>query len=298
MSERLFLIYLIYYEEFRQNRQIAEHNDWNYMISHCLLASMAARKAGELVKSMLGKCSVYQKGASNNLVTDADTASERLIAGMIKEHFPQSEILGEEEQKSGSLNASQLWIIDPIDGTNNYAHGVPQYSISIAYAENGIVVAGAVYDPSMDELFTAERGKGAFLNGNQISVSNVMSLSDSLIATGFYYDRGALLDNTIKGIYHLFEANIQCIRRMGSAALDLCYVACGRFDAYYEYMLSPWDFAAGTLILEEAGGVWTDREGLCNGLISKGILSSNKYLEKQFLDIVRYSTVDSVRITL
>jgi len=133
------------------------------MKSQLDLASNAAIDAGKLALSMIGKSAVFQKGASNNLVTEADTACERMIAGMIQQQFPQSQILGEEEHKVDNLAAPSLWIIDPIDGTNNFAHGIPQYSVSIAYAEYGTVLAGAVYDPSMNELFTAQRGCGAWL---------------------------------------------------------------------------------------------------------------------------------------
>jgi myo-inositol-1(or 4)-monophosphatase len=268
------------------------------MNSHLELATAAAFEAGKLVFSMLGKSIITQKGATYNLVTSADTASERLIAEMITQNFPDSEILGEENHIVKDLSAPKLWVVDPLDGTNNFAHGIPQFSISIAYAEFGKVLAGVVYDPTRDEIFTAERGKGAWLNGKPISVSGSKTFSESIIATGFYYDRGDLLDNTIKAIYRLFKSNIQCVRRMGSAALDLSYVACGRFDAYYEYMLSSWDFAAGTLILEEAGGVWSDREGCESGLQSKGILCSNGMLQKDFLKVVKYSTVAGERIGL
>lgn len=268
------------------------------MKTHLELATIAALEAGKLVLSKLGRSTITQKGATYNLVTDADTASERLIAEIIRQNFPESEILGEEENVAKDLSAPKLWVIDPLDGTNNFAHGIPQFSISIAYAEFGKVLAGVVYDPTRNELFTAERGKGAWLNGKPISVSGNKTLSESMIATGFYYDRGDLLDNTIRAVYRLFKSNIQCIRRMGSAALDLSYVACGRFDAYFEYMLSPWDFAAGTLILEEAGGVWTDREGCESGLQSKGILCSNGLIQENFLKVVKYSNVAGERIGL
>jgi myo-inositol-1(or 4)-monophosphatase len=257
------------------------------------VAISAAYEAGKLVLSKFGKSEISYKGSSNNLVTDADRASERLIAKMIADKFPQASILGEEEHTLKDINAEELWIVDPIDGTTNYAHGIPQFSISIGYSQFGKVMAGVVYDPNRDELFAAKRGSGASLNGTKINVSSNKTLQESIIATGFYYDRGELLDNTLRAIYHLFKGNIQCVRRMGSAALDLCWVACGRFDAYYEYMLSPWDFAAGTLILEEAGGVWTDREGVENGLNSKGILCSNSWLQKDFLSKVSYSIVNA-----
>lgn len=268
------------------------------MNKHLEIAISAAKEAGELVISKLGKSKISQKGTTNNLVTEADIASEQLIAERITKAFPEALILGEESHKVKDLDSSNLWIIDPLDGTNNYAHGIPQFSISIAYSENGIVRIGVVYDPTKDELFIAERGKGSTLNGKTIAVSRNRSLQDSIIATGFYYDRGEILDNTIKAIYQLFQANIQCIRRMGSAALDLCWVACGRFDAYYEYMLSPWDFAAGTLVLEEAGGVWCDREGAIHGLESKGIISSNGLLQEDILEIIRYSKVGQNKIEL
>lgn len=255
------------------------------------IAKKSALDAGKLVASMLGKSEIRQKGSTNNLVTEADMASEHLIASMLREQTPGVAILGEESHKVDRLDLPKLWIIDPLDGTNNFAHGIPQFSISIAYAEYGKVLVGAVYDPMKNELFSAAHGQGAWMNDQKIHVSETRALSDAMIATGFYYDRGELMENTLKALYHLFKSNIQCIRRMGSAALDLCWVASGRFDAYYEYMLSPWDFAAGALILEEAGGKWGDRNGINNGLNSKGIICSNGHLNEMFLDIVKYTVV-------
>jgi len=263
------------------------------MKTHLEIAIMAAKEAGNIILSKLGKSIVSQKGATNNLVTDADTASEQLIANLIQSHFPQSSILGEEVHLVDNLLLPSLWVIDPLDGTNNYAHGIPQFSISIAYAEYGEVLCGVVYDPLKGELFCAEKGSGSQLNGKPIAVSKNKNLSDCIIATGFPYERGELIDNTLRAIHHLFKSKIQCIRRMGSAALDLSWVACGRFDAYFEYFLSPWDFAAGSLILKEAGGIWGDKEGIDNGLNSKGIICSNGLLYEQLLHIIKYSVVAS-----
>jgi myo-inositol-1(or 4)-monophosphatase len=259
------------------------------------IAKEAAIDAGRLVISMVGKSAISTKGSTNNLVTEADKASEKLICKKILENFPDHAILGEEGHTEIDLDLPKLWIVDPLDGTNNFAHSVPQFSVSIAYAEYGRILCGAVYDPNREELFFAERGSGAYLNDKKIGVSPSQSLSESIVATGFYYDRGALMENTLRAIYHLFSANIQCIRRFGSAALDLSWVACGRFDAYYEYQLSPWDFAAGTLILEEAGGRWSDTDGVQRLIHSKGILSSNSKLFDSFYNCVNYPFVDDIK---
>ncbi len=257
------------------------------------LATEAALTAGKLILSLQGKAEVRYKGSSYNLVTKADKESENAIVSMIRSSMPDSIVMSEETLWQQNIMAERLWIIDPLDGTNNFAHSIPHYCVSIAYAEKGSVKAGVIYDPNRDEMFTAESGMGAFCNGEKISVSQSKSLKESVIATGFYYERGEMMQNTLFSIFQLLNENIQGIRRMGSAALDLSWVACGRYEGYFEYMLSPWDFAAGMLLIKEAGGVFTDRDGNDVGLCSQGVVCSNKYLYKEFLKKVKWSPVNN-----
>lgn len=248
------------------------------------IALIAARQAGKILLKQQGCTSVSEK-ADNNLVTEADYAAQDLIVKTIRDHFPDHSIIAEEDFHANS-DAANLWIIDPLDGTNNFAHGIPHFSISIAYARAGQVVAGTVFDPIRDEMFSAVRGKGTFLNKTAISVSKASTLQEAIVATGFYYDRGTMMRKTLNSVEKLFEANIHGIRRFGSAALDLCWVACGRFDAYFEYKLSPWDFAAGMLIVEEAGGACSNQKGGQLDLTSTGIAVSNGIFHDDFINIV------------
>jgi myo-inositol-1(or 4)-monophosphatase len=207
---------------------------------------------------------------------------------MITADFPNHTILAEERYASADPLSNKIWIIDPLDGTNNYAHGIPHFSVSIAYAERGEVLAGVVFDPMRGELFSAAKEGGALLNGKRISISPTLLLSQSIITTGFYYDRGELMEKTLDTIKMLFKADIRGIRRLGSAALDLSWVACGRFDGYFEYQLSPWDFAAGMLIVEEAGGTCATRTGMPLRLTSKSVAVSNGKIHDKFLEIVKW----------
>jgi len=252
-------------------------------------AEAAARKAGELILQRTETLQIMNKGSNYNLVTDADLLSQKTIVDYIKTTFPDDAIFGEEnDTPRPPLDAERLWIIDPIDGTTNYAHRIPHFSISIAFAKKGTVECGVIFDPSMNELFSAERSGGAWCNSTPIFVSKVASLTQSVIATGFYYERGVLMHKTLDTIERLLTANIQGIRRMGSAALDLCYVACGRYDGYFEYRLSPWDFAAGILIVEEAGGICLDSDGSRKGLQSLGCITCTSTLAEEFVPMVQW----------
>ena len=258
----------------------------------CLeIAKKAARFAGRVIMEQQGKASISEK-AANNLVTEADLSAQETIVEMISSHFPDHSIIAEEQDLEIKSSAPDQWIIDPLDGTNNYAHMIPHFSISIAYARSGRVEAGVVYDPVRNEMFTAIRGGGAYLNGKPIRVSGARSLREAVIATGFYYDRGRIMRKTLSSIEKLFEANIHGIRRFGTASLDLCWVACGRFDAFFEYTLSVWDFAAGMLILEEAGGQCTDQEGIALDLSKSGLAVSNGNFHDDFLAIVGWTDRD------
>lgn len=255
------------------------------------LAKEAALSAGKLILSLRGKAEIHYKDSSYNLVTKADKESEKAIVTLIQSSMPDSLVMSEETLWQQNVMAERLWIIDPLDGTNNFAHSIPHYCISVAYAEKGSVKVAVIYDPNRDELFTAESGKGAFCNGERIFVSQSKFLKEAVIATGFYYERGEMMQNTLFSIFRLFSENIQGIRRMGSAALDLSWVACGRYEGYFEYMLSPWDFAAGMLLVKEAGGVFGDRDGIDQGLRSQGVICSNKCLYKDFSRMVEWCSV-------
>jgi myo-inositol-1(or 4)-monophosphatase len=259
------------------------------MVKPVELAKRAACEAAKLIASFEGKGKISQKNSAFNLVTQADTEAEKLITGILKEGLPGSSILAEESYYSEDINKEKLWIVDPLDGTNNFAHGIPQFSVSIAYAESGQVKAGVVFDINRNELFCAEEGAGAFLNEKRISVSERKNLTEAIVSTGFYYDRGELVDKTLLAVKHLLKANVHGIRRFGSAALDLCWVACGRFDAYFEYTLSPWDYAAGMLIIREAGGCFCDRMGKKGGLESRSVICSNSLLNEEIINMVRWA---------
>jgi myo-inositol-1(or 4)-monophosphatase len=249
------------------------------------IADHAAREAGRIIIGLMGKAGVSEKGLNYNLVTDADTASEKSIVSAIKKAFPDDAIIGEEGSSNAALDAERVWIVDPLDGTTNFAHGIPHFSVSIAFAERGSVRCGIVLNPVYDECFSATAGQGAFRNGVPIRVSAVATLGGAVIGTGFYYERGPIMLRTLDSVRKLLQANIQGIRRIGSAALDICYVACGRYDGYFEYRLSPWDFAAGYLILKEAGGLCTDVDGVERGLLVKGVFASNGHIHDAMFEL-------------
>ncbi len=186
-----------------------------------------------------------------DLVTEVDHASEAFLLKEIQTHFPESHILAEESGETKGVNEG-TWYIDPLDGTVNYSHHIPLFSVSIAYAFKGLVILGAVYDPMRDEMFSAERGKGAYLNGKQIHAAKTTELQKSLLVTGFPYDTWDTKQDNFRNFERLAKTT-QGVRRIGSAALDGSYVAAGRFDAFWEFTLKPWDIAAAGLIAEEAG---------------------------------------------
>jgi myo-inositol-1(or 4)-monophosphatase len=250
-------------------------------------AVKAARAASKIMMAKYGVGRAVEK-TKNNLVTEADFECEEAIISVIRKRYPLHSVLAEERHENADVLSKHLWIIDPLDGTNNYAHGIPHFCVSIAYAEKGKVLAGVIVDPMRKELFTAIKDGGAFLNGTRLSVSATAGISRAIITTGFYYDRGRLMEKTLAAIHSLFKADIRGIRRLGSAALDLCWVACGRFDGYFEYQLSPWDFAAGMLLVNEAGGRCSDREGKEQTLLSKSAAASNGRIHREFLRIVKW----------
>jgi len=219
-------------------------------------------------------------------VTEADYKSEKLIVSRLKEHFPQYSILAEEEGMT-EMESDYLWVIDPLDGTNNFAHRFPFFCVSIALWIDLKPAMGVVYDPLRDELFTAVKGQGAFLNDKPIHVSERGELTESIVATGFYYDRGELMHNTLRQMETFFNVPIQGIRRTGSALLDQCNVACGRLDGFWELILGPWDYASGAMIVTEAGGTVTDVKGDELDLFAKNILASNGRIHQAMLQVVK-----------
>jgi len=251
------------------------------------LAHDAALAAGQLLLHPPADLKVQEKGRFD-LVTEVDTSSEQLITEMVHARFPDHELLGEEGDHLVNLDAEHLWIVDPLDGTNNFVHGIPQFSVSIAYARRGEVVAGVIHDPCRGETFTASKGAGAHLNGRPIKVSGVTSLAESIVATGFYYDRGRVMEATLASIHALFRHGIHGIRRFGSAALDLAWIAYGRCDGFFEYKLSPWDFAAGSLLIQEAGGRCSDCLGDPLTLNSAGMIGANPLVYEQLVEVVRW----------
>lgn len=219
---------------------------------------LAIRAGAELRARHERERSIESKGYAD-VVTDADRASEALIVGAIRERFPEHSLLAEEGSVGAAASPYQ-WLIDPLDGTLNYLHGMPIYAVSLALLYEGELVIGVVYDPPRGELFAAERGHGARCNGRPLRVSSTPTLAQALLTTGFPYDRAARPDNNLREHNRLL-LKAQDVRRPGSAALDLCYVAAGRSDAHWELGLSPWDTAAGALIAREAGATITDWEG-------------------------------------
>jgi len=245
-----------------------------------------AKDAGAFLKKRVGKIRKISYKGRVNLVTDVDKACEDLILKRIKSIYPDHRILSEESGKGGAHKSGYLWLIDPLDGTTNYVHGFSFFCVSIALMKNDVLIVGVVYDPMRDELFLAAKGMGAFLNSKKIKVSDVSILEKALLTTGFPYRFGKSMrqniDNFIK-----FMMKSQAVRRPGSAALDLCYVASGRFDGFWEMELNPWDTAAGVLIVKEAGGKVSNFENESYDPFMSQIVATNKKLHKKILDILK-----------
>ena len=243
-----------------------------------------AREAGALLRDKLGTSIEVSLKGDINLVTEVDLASERLIREAIATHYPRHQVLGEEGGLSESLS-DYRWVVDPLDGTTNYAHGYPVFAISLALEHQGEIVLGVVYDPMRDELFAAERGAGASLNNRAIRVSSTSDLMRSLVSTGFPYD---IKTSRLTNLDHWanFAMNAQALRRDGAASLDLCYVACGRYDGFWELNLGAWDTAAGALIVEEAGGRVTDFAGNRFSIYKPEVVASNGLVHPRMLEVI------------
>lgn len=248
------------------------------------VAHEAALRAGALLRENVGRTREISYKGEINLVTEMDRRSERTIVEVLRAAFPDHSILAEEETKIEG-GSSFRWVIDPLDGTTNYAHGYPNFAVSIALERSDEVIAGVVYDPLRDELYAAEMGAGAVLNGRPIRVSAADTLIRSLLATGFPYDRATSEKNNLNYFRALLMAS-QEVRRSGSASLDLCAVAAGRLDGYWELKLHPWDVAAGSLIVREAGGMVSDFSGTRFSIHDKEILASNGRIHTQLISVI------------
>ncbi len=247
-------------------------------------AEETARGAGDILRRNWGRQqSIHFKGEIN-LVTAVDRESEAYIIDRIRSSFPDHGILSEESAELTS-DSPYRWIVDPLDGTTNYAHNYPCFCVSIGLERGGELIAGAVFDPVLGESYTACAGGGAFLNGAPIRVSSIGDLRRSLLATGFAYDVNTSADNNFN-YFREFVFTGQAIRRDGSAALDLCYLACGRFDGFWELKLKPWDTAAGLLLLREAGGMATRLDGSAYDLDQPDILASNGRIHEQMIAVI------------
>jgi myo-inositol-1(or 4)-monophosphatase len=250
-------------------------------------AEKAARACGRIMLANLDKPhSREAKGQHYNIVTETDKACEKAAVSIIRRAFPDHNILAEENSYEPT-GSGYTWIIDPLDGTINFSHGLPCFAVSIACAKAGTVQAGIVFDPVSRERYSAVKGRGAARNGRPIRVSRTGSLRESLLITGFYYNRGPEMVRALEDMKEFLFKGIMGIRRFGSAALDLCRVACGRADGYWEFFLNPWDFAAGKLIVEEAGGHVTDgKGGEVDSLKPSYIVSSNGLIHAEMLGVL------------
>jgi myo-inositol-1(or 4)-monophosphatase len=250
------------------------------------VAVEVARAAGRLLHDELaGERQIAFKGGPTNLVTEMDARAEALITGRLHDRFPADAILAEESGASAGVSGRR-WIVDPLDGTTNYAHGLPIFAVSIALEVEGRVTLGVVYDPNHDELFVAERGRGAVLGDRPLRVSTTATLDESLLATGFPYNARETSDNNLRE-FGAFSLRARGVRRMGSAVLYFAYVAAGRMDGYWELRLGAWDVAAGALLVEEAGGQLTNLTGGPLDLAAPAVVASNGRIHDAMLDVLR-----------
>lgn len=245
-----------------------------------------ARAAGELLRAGLNQPrTIHFKGAID-LVTEMDIAAETLILDAIRSRFPDHAILSEEAGASAAADASGYrWVVDPLDGTTNYAHGLPIFCVSIGLEHDGVPVLGVIYAPVLNEMYAAERGKGATLNGQPLRVSQIAKLDRAMLVTGFPYDVQIKSSNLQH--FSSFIHSVQAVRRLGSAALDLAWVAAGRFDGFWEPRLAPWDLCAGSLLVQEAGGRVSGYDGSPFSIYGAEVLASNGLVHESMIDILR-----------
>jgi myo-inositol-1(or 4)-monophosphatase len=252
------------------------------MPSYLETAVDIAREAGALLSNFLERKIGFELKGTHDLVTEADRASERLVVERLRTHFPSHGIVAEEG--GGHESSSQFrWYVDPLDGTTNFAHGFPVFNVTLALEQAGEIIAGVVFDPTRQELFTAEKGGGAYLNNRRIHVSKVPRLESSLVATGFPNRRRH--ENVNIHFYYQMAMITHGVRRAGAAAIDLAYVACGRLDAFWEFGLNPWDMAAGLLLIHEAGGHSSDMWGGPSSVQGPHLLADNGVLHEEILQL-------------
>jgi myo-inositol-1(or 4)-monophosphatase len=250
-------------------------------------AIQTAREAGRLLAEKFGRVIQIQDKGDIDIVTEADLAAERLVVESIRSYYPRHAVLAEEAghvDARGGGESDYKWIVDPLDGTTNYAHGYPVFCVSVALEHKGKIVLGVVYDPIREELFAAERGEGATLNGRRIRVSDTEELNRSLLCTGFPYD--VREREEFARHFSNFIMKAQAVRRDGAAALDLAYVAAGRFEGFWEEGLRPWDVAAGVILVEEAGGKVTRYDGTPFEIYNPPILASNGLVHEQMMRVL------------
>ena len=245
----------------------------------------AVVRAGDLQMERFGGVLRVDKKGTIDLVTDVDVAVERMFRALVSERFPDHQVLAEELGGQAAVPPGPCWVFDPIDGTTNFAHGLPIFCSSLALEIDGIAEVAAVYDPNRRELFTAERGGGAFLNGRPLHVSTTKTLIDAMLVTGFPYDIHSRIEEIV-GLFGAFVGRARAVRRLGSAAIDLCYIAAGRMDGFWESDLKPWDIAGGALIVAEAGGRVTNMDG--SAFASRGghLLATNGLLHDAMLQVI------------
>lgn len=252
------------------------------------IAIRAAREGGRVLMQKFGSALRIDHKGAVDLVTEADRLAEKAVVGVIRHTFPRHAILAEESDH-GAREGEYRWIVDPLDGTTNFAHGFPWFAVSVALQVRGEVVLGVIYNPAHQELFFAEKGQGAFCNEVQIRVSDTPRLCDSLLATGFPYDRKESKANNYDHFVH-FQQAAQACRRPGAASLDLAYTAAGRFDGYWEMKLKPWDVAAGILLVQEAGGRVSDFDGAVCDICGCEVLASNGRIHREMEAILQQGT--------
>jgi myo-inositol-1(or 4)-monophosphatase len=249
----------------------------------------AVVRAGDVQLAHFGRAMRVDKKGAIDLVTEVDVAVERMFRALVAERYPEHQVLAEEMGGSADVPPGPCWVFDPIDGTTNFAHGLPIYCASLALEVNGVAQVAAVYDPNRRELFTAELGGGAFLNGRPLRVSSAETLLDAMLVTGFPYDVHSRVEEVME-LFGAFLGRARAVRRLGSAAIDLCYVAAGRLDAFWERDLKPWDVAGGALIVAEAGGRVTNLTGAPFTSRGKDVLATNGHLHGAM-----QSVIDEVR---
>ncbi len=259
------------------------------------IAVKAARRAGNLIHRAadnLDHLTVTKKSHAD-YVSEVDRAAERIIIETLLDAYPNHAILAEESGAQGE--SEYVWIIDPLDGTTNFLHGVPQYAVSIGLQHNGVLTQAVIYDPTSNDLFTASRGRGAFLNDRRLRVSKRKEMADALIGTGFPYTRFEHMD-AYMAIFNDVMQKTAGLRRPGAASLDLAWTAAGRFDGFFETALKPWDIAAGCLLITEAGGIVTDLAGNQNFLTSGHLCAGNPHIHEQLLQIMAPHLTDKLKV--